>query len=432
MKWLVVLTALGAALPSYAFDSACRQYSDPTLEVAQLGEPSPCVPEEGPNIARQRWVGPLDEHRQLFERALRKAGLPHSFSQTLKLRIFTSAEPVQVGNRTLASLKPVAFQDAVRAQTRAFSLGELSQLPDWSYALWDWATGHETCPLDPGTFAGDCHAFSTHMGPVNANHFVPLSQHFYARYLALALARAASCKAMHVQLGTDAARFLSFKLACEQESLALEAVAQHYLQDAFSTGHPTECSVRQQVPAGVLCRSGPPVARQPCASCHRASARAGPRPSLPPRARSRSLRSDPTQRPRRAQGQRPRQLARPSGQIRGLRGVPRALGSPCAAGIRPFRVRCQPAAPVREAVCGTGAPLPGGNYSGGRRSGVVRLLIARKRQGAEVVGNRARAVASSPLHDTEAKAAHLPQCDFSPLLLAAPHGNPGLLERAAA
>ncbi len=48
-----------------------------------------CAPSAGPNTARNRWVGPLDEHRQLFELSRAAAGLPAGLSDTFTLEVFT-------------------------------------------------------------------------------------------------------------------------------------------------------------------------------------------------------------------------------------------------------------------------------------------------------------------------------------------------------
>jgi hypothetical protein len=239
MKALGLALAL-AATPALAWESTCYTYADPTLEPAALSATKVpyCAPEAGTNTARQRWVGGLDEHRQIWEQSRAHAGLPSSTSSTLQLRVFTSSEQVTVAGQALTSLLPVPFEQATRVQVRSVTPGELAQLPDFSYALWDWATGHETCPLDgAGVTAEECHDFATHMGPVNSNHFVPQSSLFYGRYHALALARAQECKAMQGKLTPTSGRFDIFTEACEAEALAIEAVAHHYLQDAWSMGH---------------------------------------------------------------------------------------------------------------------------------------------------------------------------------------------------
>ncbi|MCI0573172.1 MAG: hypothetical protein L0Y66_20700 [Myxococcaceae bacterium] len=222
-----------------AFDSACVQSADATGEVGTYPRPGAgaCAPSAGPNTARQRWIGGLDEHRQVWEVTRAQAGLPEAVSATVRLRVFTAATPVQVGGAQLPSLTPVPFEQAALVQTRAFSVGELAQLPDFSYGLWDWATGHESCP--PGGSADPelCHDFASHMGPVNANHFPPQAAHFYSRYHALALGRAQACAAAGERLGAERDRFASYLRACELEALALEAVGQHFLQDAWSMGH---------------------------------------------------------------------------------------------------------------------------------------------------------------------------------------------------
>jgi hypothetical protein len=78
------------------------------------------------------------------------------------------------------------------------------------------------------------------MGPVNANHFVPQSREFYSAGHRAAMSRATACREMQTRLGGDGrgnGPFAHYVLACEIEALAIEAVAQHYLQDAWSTGH---------------------------------------------------------------------------------------------------------------------------------------------------------------------------------------------------
>lgn len=239
---LLLGAVLLAAPAAHAYESVCYQRADPTLDArAYPASGAPwCSPAAGPNTARQRWVGTLDEHRRLFETAAGLAGLPAAASDTLRLSVFTSAAPVDVGGAALASLVPVDFAAAGRVQTRAFSPGELAQLPDFSYALWDWATGHETCPAEVGGAGVDavtCHDFASHMGPVNSNHFLPQAQGFYQRYHQLALGRAAACRAMRDAVAPASERLGHFARACEAQALALEAVAQHYLQDAWSTGH---------------------------------------------------------------------------------------------------------------------------------------------------------------------------------------------------
>jgi hypothetical protein len=240
MRRLLAAMLLLLSLPAAAWESVCYEQADTTREPGEYpqGSGTWCAPAAGPNTARHRWVGTLDEHRRLWELTREKAGLPAEASATARLRVFTSATPLTVDGQQLTSLLPVAFEGAARVQVRSFTPGELAQLPDFSYALWDWATGHETCPLaGVGVDATQCHDFATHMGPVNSNHFLPQAAGFYAHYHALALARARQCKAMKDAVGAAAGRFGAYLRACETEALTLEAVGHHYLQDAWSMGH---------------------------------------------------------------------------------------------------------------------------------------------------------------------------------------------------
>lgn len=239
MKRLLLLALVACASPAFAWESICYQYENPTAEPAALINGVACKPDAGPNTARQRWVGPLDEHRVLWELTRAKAGLPESVSHTVSLDVFTDGSSVMLGETSAPTLVPSPFALTQRKATRAFTVGELAQLPDFSYALWDWALGNETCPLGVvGLTAQECHDFATHMGPVNSNHFLPQAGAFYARYHALAMAKAKECRALKDTLSPgDQARFGEYLRACEIEALALEAVGQHYLQDAWSSGH---------------------------------------------------------------------------------------------------------------------------------------------------------------------------------------------------
>jgi len=211
MRKLLLSSVLLLSLPAAAWESVCYEQKDTSKEPGEYprGSGSYCAPAAGPNTARHRWVGELVEHRRLWELTREKAGLPAESSATVRLRVFTSGEALNVDGQQLTSLLPVPFAETARVQVRAFTPGELAQLPDFSYALWDWALGNETCPLDgPGVDTGlspeECHDFPTHMGPVNSNHFPPQAQAFYAHYHALALDRARKCKAMQPRLGTSA------------------------------------------------------------------------------------------------------------------------------------------------------------------------------------------------------------------------------------
>lgn len=223
-----------AAQPAFAWESACSKFTNRTLEPAALTGGQPCS--AGPATARERWVGELDEHRRLWELTREQAGLPAEVSLTKTLTVFTSDAQVDLGGAQGGTLIPAPFSDVTRVAYRSYSVGEFTQLPDFSYALWDWASGHETCPLEGASSLADCHDFAAHMGPVNSNHFVPQSRRYYTHYHQLALARANECRALHGKL-VSTTRFDDFLRECELEALTFEAVGQHYLQDSWSMGH---------------------------------------------------------------------------------------------------------------------------------------------------------------------------------------------------
>jgi hypothetical protein len=220
------LVVLLVASRAGAWDSRCY-----------LPPPSAVECKSGPETARNRWIGPSDEHRALLELGRIAAGLPGAVSEDVALPVFTGDGQVDVAGQQMDSLQPVGFAAAKRVQDRTMSVPEFAQLPDHAYALWDWALGNETCPIDPALPAPDCHDFARHMGAVNSNHFVPQSAFFYEYYHRLALGRAGDCARMTVRLGSSAGRFVAFPIACEREALMLEAIGQHFLQDAWAAGH---------------------------------------------------------------------------------------------------------------------------------------------------------------------------------------------------
>lgn len=258
---LTLVALLGLDRSASAYNSKCTIFVDPTgtpgvpyekgtagtitdLKKFGTGYSFPCDDDDkgepGPLATHGRLVEfkGQDEHAAIFRAAA--AGLPKEILDPLRLRVFTSADPAgsaKIGS--LPSFRPVAFESAKRVRTRAFGADELAMLPDFSYALWDWMDGNESCPL-PGYEADGairCHAFKEHMGAANANHFPPLADQSYARLHGIAVARAKECAALGAGLGGDRERFLDYVLDCEKEAIAIEAVAQHYLQDAWSAGH---------------------------------------------------------------------------------------------------------------------------------------------------------------------------------------------------
>jgi len=233
--WLALCVV---SLPALAWESTCSKFGDKTLspEALAAARGEPCTPSSGPSTARERWVGTNDEHRQLFELTRAKAGLPPEVSATQNQLVFTADATVDINGTASPTLVPAPFEATQRLATRSWSVAEFAQLPDFSYALWDWASGHEVCPLAGASSLAECHDFAAHMGPVNSNHFVPQSRTSYAHYHRLALDRAAACRTMAMQVATQP-RFGPYVRACELEALALEAVGQHFLQDSWSMGH---------------------------------------------------------------------------------------------------------------------------------------------------------------------------------------------------
>lgn len=265
MRTSIVFIVMGALLgvtavpgSAAAWDSICYRFKDPNRKVKDLtlAETLPksrgC---EGIEAARGRWRDvdlKLDEHRRIFELAAIAIGLPASVLETQSLAVLTDFPSSLVfgAKGAVSSIDVKMPETAHSAVYRPFALDELAQLPDFSFALWDWARGNEKCPIKsvPAEYSTsqDCHTFKSHMGAVNSHHFPPQSDQWAAYYHELAMTRAGQCRAQRASIWNDEpedrreatdARLAGFFRACEVEALAYEAVGQHYLQDSWSAGH---------------------------------------------------------------------------------------------------------------------------------------------------------------------------------------------------
>ena len=200
---------------------------------------------------------PPNEHARLLSLSLDLAGLPASLNATpaspFRVTAFVRKGPVPYGARQSAMPAPFAQGFVLAPQNltlaRKYTIPGFASLPDHSYSMADWAGGNETCP--PGTSVKIldygkpklCHVFADHLGLVNSTHFVPQAGNMYRYYHRLALKRAGECGELGSKFNDATIAPESTDLAneavkeCERESLLIEAVGQHFLQDAWAIGH---------------------------------------------------------------------------------------------------------------------------------------------------------------------------------------------------
>jgi len=207
MRSLAII-AIVVAVPQqvHAFDSECRAF----LRKCDYG----------PDAARNPWVDDSgrDEHRLIWNKAHELGGLPDSLSWQQAITAFTGDNKIRVRGRSVPSYQPVAFEETSSTVVRRFYIGEFSQLPDFSYAVWDWVLGNEQCPVPEIGGNEDCHDFASHLGLVNLPHFPPQSQYFYARLHRLALRRAVDCQMMYERVQKQS-RFNDYISECEIEAM---------------------------------------------------------------------------------------------------------------------------------------------------------------------------------------------------------------------
>ena len=214
-----------------------------------VGEPPVCA--DGYQKAQKSWVvhdngdpkragyyGEIafPEHAFIFEDAVQASGVPMKATDPMGLS-WSTANTVLPGELPLYSTDPVL--GGPNAMNRSIRAAEMTQLPDMSFSLWDWARGNEVCPLGDQIEDNLCHGFEAYLGGLNSSHFLPQSEGFYVWYHDLALQQAQYCAEMQyeVSLADRDGEFTSSLQACDQLALVLEGIAQHYLQDAWSSGH---------------------------------------------------------------------------------------------------------------------------------------------------------------------------------------------------
>lgn len=262
---LLAAAALLCASPALAWEAMCRtndlvSTSGPRVSTSKL-EKAICEDErekscEGIAFARGVQLG---EHAAITRSALIAAGFGPEYTdeahvfETIDLQ---SPPMLRQGYFTqgkadldpaLDSLEPQGPSKMSVFAPREVALPELSDLSDWSHSLAEFALGNEHCiPRNVKRKTREdvdmCHGFRKgHMGSINANHWPPLSREVYRRFHGLAKQLANRCRIMESRRATDpspvAARMRLLVKACQRESLAMEAYAAHFLEDAFATGH---------------------------------------------------------------------------------------------------------------------------------------------------------------------------------------------------
>lgn len=189
---------------------------------------------EGLRAAREPWIDA--EHALIWQRTREHAGLPSALDQTFVVSNWSMAASVSDASGDFATVANAPLDIAETHQAREVRIAPFAQLPDKAYTLWDWASGNEGCPPTGTEMFEGCHGFEQHMGWLNSNHFMPQSEQLFFQLHHSAVARARECAQLATAL-PETPLASDILQACDREALVLEAVAHHYLQDAWSMGH---------------------------------------------------------------------------------------------------------------------------------------------------------------------------------------------------
>ena len=271
-------TAMGGPDPTGASETApvgmyaCRDafLDQPDLQKCRLAVSSD-LRSWGWVTARQMWdAGEPAEHYQMARLTASVAGLD---STTLfnrfwvrypgasryvasKFRTATSNDPYT--QLVAPSTSPMSWPGMGTLVTRGVSLLDLAELPDFSNSLDDWLKGNETCPI-AGTenayrgvsIVNSCHEFKQTMGAINVTHFAPMNREMYWYYHRLAKSHMRDCADLTSIVAEFYGTFNSPDNTaerpysandteaheCERFAFTYEMIAQHFLQDSWSTGH---------------------------------------------------------------------------------------------------------------------------------------------------------------------------------------------------
>jgi hypothetical protein len=259
---LALAFALWPALAS-AYESQCR---DPDwrggADLESSMEHSVCVlPDaprstygtkecaEGLDAARGRQLG---EHSYITLQAMKLAGLPRFMWAEMNdpnnpvLEYYTAGTYVPGTNTP--SLEPTGPGAMLKKVRRATTIPEFANVPDVSYGMTDFVLGNEHCAAYPGpsdvASLNVCHAFASHMGLVNSNHWPPQARAMYDLYHGIAMDTAKRCRGIREAFPSTGATIHPLRswvsgsaAACDLEALAFESVGSHFIEDVWSTGH---------------------------------------------------------------------------------------------------------------------------------------------------------------------------------------------------
>jgi hypothetical protein len=244
-------------LAASAYESECRP--DPSGQLARNRSTmtdSICGSIEGEcssghQAARGALIG---EHSLIALQAMLWAGIPTALAEDpFVLRYFSDGQPAP--DAAYQSVQPagpggmrmgINVTGTLAQAQRRVSLAEFAHVPDWSWSLSDYLKGNEHCPVRNNRLAPDeidaCHDFASHMGIANSNHFAPQNKAMYELYHRLAVKAARRCSRMEAAMEQTPAHVHTPAVdrmldECEREALIFETVGQHFLADAWSSGH---------------------------------------------------------------------------------------------------------------------------------------------------------------------------------------------------
>jgi hypothetical protein len=242
-----------AAGSARAWDSSCVKNGNGVYRAADA-QAHICAGSDGKTAcasAREEATGVrVGEHALLAAKGLSAAGLAPLAATAIPTYATTRTSFGGSASSTPATAATIGrTSSAVRSVT---TLPEFAEVPDASYGLADFLLGNEHC-FARGAVSSDatkdnaaratpegtatCHDFQSRMGSVNSTHFGAQARASYAHYHALALEVSRRCRADAGRLPAGDSYTATVAKTCELEAMALEITGQHYLQDAWSSGH---------------------------------------------------------------------------------------------------------------------------------------------------------------------------------------------------
>jgi hypothetical protein len=244
MKWKIYWIALAVMLVHVVTFSAHAWDNHPSEGWRSIYASRGIALRDRPGYYR---VSGRNEHTYLSEIALQRLGVASLFGVNGNAQMRVVDLNARWLRPALESTEHIGDDSVTELEERTLPLpAQFSGLPDYSYTIYDWINKNRYCPpgIPPSIAPLErCHEYTLWLGAAfNSVHFGEQAKHMYQRLHQIALGMALQARTLRARLWEKGSvKERDAYVVCVKEAeiaaLAYEGVAQHFLQDHWSTGH---------------------------------------------------------------------------------------------------------------------------------------------------------------------------------------------------